>query len=694
MTEHALRPLLEPRSIAVVGASAREGTLGHTSVQQAIIGGLNGPIYPINPRYDSILETDCYASYAELPSPAELAVLAVGNERIEEQLCLALEHGAKAAVIFTSAYLENDEPPLLLERLRSIAREAGIPVCGANCLGLAQFEVGARATWFGHGQLEAGPISMISHSGTAYFSLAGLDPRMRYNFIVSPGQELVTTTADYIDYAVGLDSTRVIGILMEAIRDPEGFIAALDKANERNIPVVALKVGQTELSARLAQSHSGALAGNDAAYEAVFEHCGVQRVQSMDELSATLALFAAYPKLGPGKLAAVHDSGGLRGMVIDLAHHNGVAFADINQQTTDKLAATLAYGLPAVNPVDAWSGFADFEGIFGNCLDALSTDPNTALTLMFTDVAEGDTVSSRLCELPLLSSQRTGKPCALALNWSRQASMEKLSELTRRGMPILDGAENAIRAVKHAFDYRDFRQRAPVAAPAAPPGIVIDRWRSRLRDGRSLDEAESAALLGDFGVPVVANEVVSDIEGAVLAAAHFSYPVVLKTAMPDIAHKSDVDGVKAGLADEAAVRKAYTDIASRLGPRVLVSPMATGTVELALGVVVDEQFGPLVMIGAGGVLIEVLSDRRFILPPVDTAAAQRTLAKLKVAPLLDGVRGSQPVDRIALSQAVACLGVMASVLGDQLAEVDINPLIAGPDGCVAVDALVVQRASC
>lgn len=691
MKEHPLRPLLEPRSIAVVGASAREGTLGHTSARQAIIGGLDGPIYPVNPRYESILDTACYPSYAELPEPAELVVLAVGNERIEEQLCLALEHGAKAAVMFASAYLENDRPPLLIERLRSIAREAGIPVCGANCLGLAQLEVGARATWFGHGELEAGPISMISHSGTAYFSLAGLDPRMRFNFIVSPGQELVTTTADYIDYAVGLESTRVIGILIEAIRDPEGFMAALDKAKSKGIPVVALKVGQTELSAKLAQSHSGALAGNDAAYEAVFEHCGVQRVQSMDELSATLALFAAYPKLGPGKLASLHDSGGLRGMVIDLAHRNGVPFADINQETTDKLSATLAYGLPAVNPVDAWSGFADFEHIFGTCMDALASDPDTAITLLFTDIAEGDNVSRRLTELPLRAGQRTGKPCALALNWSRQASMDALRDMTRQGTPILDGAENAVRAVKHAFDYRDFLERTPVKPPAAPAAAVVEQWRRRLADNQPMDEAQSASLLADFGVPIVAREVVSDVESAVAAAATFGYPVVLKTAMPDIQHKSDVGGVKAGLADEAALRSAYGDLSSRLGPRILVSPMASGSVELALGVVVDDQFGPLVMVGAGGILIEVLRDRRFILPPIDEPVSNRALAKLQIAPLLDGVRGAEPVDRNAICNAIACLGVMASVLGDLLAEVDINPLIAGVDGCVAVDALVVQR---
>ena len=417
-------------------------------------------------------------------------------------------------MIFTNAYLENDHEPKLMERLRALAREASIPVCGANCLGVAQLERGVRATWFDWDALEPGPVSVISHSGTAYYMLAGNDPRLRCNLLVSPGQELVTTASDYLDYAVRLESTRAVGVLLEAIRDPEGFRAALDRAHARDIPVVALKVGQTELSARLAQSHSGALAGNDAAYEALFDHCGVLRVQSLDEMTATLALLSAHPRLGAGAFASVHDSGGLRGMVIDLAHHIGVPFAEIEEGTTTKLAATLAYGMPAVNPVDAWSGFAGFQEIFSGCLEALAEDPSTAITVLFCDITSDDPVSHGFRDLVLEVAQRTGQPVGLALNWSRQRAMEPLLELTRRGVPVMDGAENALLAVKHAFAYREFRARAGVTPLHRRPLMWLRSGASGWDPASRSTSTRAPGCFPPSGVPVAAGRVATSLEEA------------------------------------------------------------------------------------------------------------------------------------------------------------------------------------
>jgi acetate---CoA ligase (ADP-forming) len=691
MPDHPLRPLLEPRSIAVVGASARKGSLGYQAAYQAIIGGFGGPVYPINPKYDSILDTPCYPSFAALPEPAELVVLAVGDRHVEEQLKLAIEHGARAATIFASGYLENDVEPSLTERLRRIAQDAGIPMCGANCLGFAQLEAGVRATWFEHEELKPGTIAMISHSGIVYRAMSAADPRLRFNLIVSPGQELVTTAADYVDYAVDLESTCVIGLMLETIRDPDGFRAALERANAKQIPVVALKVGQTALSTKLAQSHSGALAGNDAAYDALFDCYGVQRVQDIDEFSATLALLSAYPRLGPGKLSAAHDSGGLRGMVVDLADRFSVEFAEINDETTAKLADALDFGLLPVNPVDAWGSPAGSVASFNSCLDALAEDPDTALTIMFTDITSDDADWEEFRNIPLESRKRTGKPMALALNWSRQPHALASADITYEGIPVLDGATNALLAVKHAFAYRDFLALPEKSPPPAPDRDVVEKWRARLESRAPLDEAESASLLSEFGIPMVHHVVTDDLASTQAVARQLGYPVVLKTAEAGIQHKSDVGGVKPGISDEEELVAAYGDLVTRLGPRTLVAPMVKGTMEMALGVVVDEQFGPMVMVAAGGILIEVLNDRTFLLPPIDEAVADRALAGLKIAPLLDGARGADPVDRPSLCKTIACLGVMATALGDVLAEVDVNPLIVGPDGCVAVDALVVPR---
>ena len=467
-------------------------------------------------------------------------------------------------------------------------------------------------------------------------------------------------------------------------------VAALKKANEKKIPIVAIKVGQTELSTRLAQSHSGALAGNDAAYDALFEHFGVQRVQDLDELAATLSLLSAYPRLGPGKLASVHDSGGVRGMMIDLADRLDVPFADISERTAQKLTEVLDYGLPAVNPVDAWNG-NDFEHSFSHSLDALAEDPDTALTLLVTDIFFEDEGWDKFRHLPLEAFRRTGKPMALALSWSRRPRVESALDISLEGIPVLDGATNAMLAAKHAFSFRDFLNRDPVSMPQEADPVVVQKWRARLSGSEALDESEGAAMLSEFGVPMVPNKIVENIDELLISANEFGYPVVLKTAMPGIQHKSDVDGVKPGLSDERALREAYDDLSISLGSRVLISPMVNGDVELALGIVVDEQFGPLVMLGAGGILIEVLKDRHFLLPPIDEAAADRSLSALKIAPLFDGVRGRSPIDRSSLNKAIVSMGVMANALGDVLAEVDVNPILVGPNGCYAVDALVIPR---
>ena len=691
MPDHFLRPMFNPNSIAVVGASGRDGSLGYRATYQALIGGFEGQVYPINPRYGEIQGVKCYPSYDTLPEPAELAVLAVGDRHIEEQLRFAIEHGAKAAAIFTSGYLDEDVEPALKDRLAKIARDAGVTLCGANCMGFVQLETGVRATWFDYDELKPGNIALISHSGIVYRALAGADPRLKFNMVVSPGQELVTTAADFLDYAVSLDSTRVVGLLLETVRDPEGFKRALTKANERKIPVVALKVGQTALSTKLAQSHSGALAGNDAAYSALFDHYGVQRVQDIDEFSATLALLAEYPVLGPGQLASAHDSGGLRGMIIDLADRAGVKFAQISEATTQKLAEVLDYGLPAVNPVDAWNGLDGFEESFEKSLIALADDPDTALSILFTDIIIEDEVWDTFMRIPSAVRAATGKPVALALNWSRSPKADSALPAQLSGIPVIDGAGNAVLAAKHALAYRDFVVRPQVVPPTTPDPAIVRKWRTHLEAGVALDEAQSGQMMADFGIPVAPHAVTETVEDTLRVADELGYPVVLKTAMPGVLHKSDVGGVKANLRDADALRQAHGELTSRLGPRTLVSKMVSGDVELALGVVVDEQFGPLVMVGAGGILIEVLKDRVFLLPPIDKAAADRALSHLKIAPLFDGVRGKAPVDRARLCATIENLGVMAQALGDVLSEVDLNPLLLSKDGCVAVDALVVPK---
>jgi acyl-CoA synthetase (NDP forming) len=688
VSEHPLSPLLAPRSIAFVGASPRPDTPGNDMLKMIERSGFAGAIYPINPNYREIEGRRCYGSFAELPEPVDLVVLGLANARLEAALAEAIRHRARAAVIFASCYLENDTSPPLTQRIAAMARAASMPICGGNGMGFYNDADGVWAAGFANlRERRPGHIAFISHAGSVFGAFAHNDPRFRFNLVVSAGQELVTTAADYLDYALEQDTTRVVGLFLETVRAPAPFVAALAKAAERDIPVVVLKVGRTEASAALALSHSGAIAGNDAAYQALFDRHGVTRVDTLDELAATLLLFAEGRRAAAGGLAAIQDSGGERELVIDLAAAHNVPFAKIGAPTVARLRERLEFGLEPVNPLDAWGTGRDFVEIFSDCFSALIDDPDTALGIFFNDLRDGFYVHDGFAEAALRARSRTAKPVAYATNFSAVRNDRIALRLSEAGVPVLDGTVPALLAARHLLARRDFRARAADPVPAAVP--KRDR-RARLAEG-PLDEHDALSLLADYGIPTLPARIVESEEAAVAAARAIGFPAVCKTAMPGIAHKTEQRGVKLGLADEAAVRAAYADLAERLGPRVLVTRMAEPGVELALGLIDDPQFGPVVMVGAGGVLVELLRDARYGLAPFGPKTARRLLDGLGIRPLLDGMRGAPPTDIDAVALAIARFSVLAADLADVIGECDVNPLIAGPGGAVAVDALIIPK---
>ena len=689
-----LKPLLEPRSIAIVGASERPGSFGRTTLAQTLASGFKGKIYPVNPNQPKILGLKSYPSLADLPAPADLVVLVVANAMLEEQLRLAVETGSRAATIFASVYLENDKPPLLTERLRMIAREAGIPLCGGNCMGFFHPAKSVNAGWYEAGKLEPGPIGLISHSGSLFLSLAANDPRATYSLFVSPGQELVATAADFMHYMLEDDATRTIALFLETVRDPQGFTAALEKANARDIPVVAVKVGKTAEAARLAVSHSGAITGDDAAYEALFEKYGVMRARTVDELMATAVLMSQKKRVAVGGVAAVLDSGGARGLFIDLAAGLGVPIAKINAETERKLRNRLEYGLEPVNPVDAWGTGLDAAGVFRDCLQAVVDDPASAIGVLLTDVSnDQDPMSELFAGITLEVDAKTPKPILLAHHWTHLRGREVLTRTAVKGVASIEGTENLFLAIRHAFAYRDYRALPALSLPTGPGDKIVARWRKRLAIGVELDEAESLTLIADFGIQNPGFAIANTPAEAMAAAQRLGLPVAVKTAMPGIRHKSDADGVRLNLATPADVRNSYDDLARRLGPRVLVARMAKPGVELALGLVNDRQFGPLVIVAAGGTLIEIMEDRRVAMPPLDRLRALKLLDRLRLRPLLAGHRKRPAADLDKLADAIASFSHLAASLGDLIAEFDVNPLIAGPEGVLAVDALVLPRAA-
>ena len=709
----SLVPLLEPRSLAVVGASARPGSFGDQLVSQLLGGGYRGQVHLVNPRYREVAGRPCHRSLAELPGPVDLAVLAVPNAALEAQLRAAAEAAIPAAVIFASCVEAEPDPDRavpLAERLAAIAREAGMAVCGGNGMGFFNLEQSLRVCGYPEpADLAPGPIAVVSHSGSVFSALLHNHRGLRFNLVVSAGNELVTSAAAYLDHALELPSTRVVALFLEAVKEPAAFRAALAKAAARDVPVVALTVGRGQAARAMVAAHSGALAGTDAGYQALFDAYGVSRVASLDELADTCELLAAGRRAGPGGLAAIHDSGGERAHLLDLAEQLRVPLAAISAATRERLAAVLEPGLPATNPLDAWGTGNDANQIFAACIRALLEDPATAALALNLDLTTEPSPDASYTGLAVDAAAATAKPVAVIANLSSAVDPAEAATLRAAGVPVLEGTPTGLAAFGHLFAYRDARSREggvdhpghrfrgsarlPHRGTRRGSAGFEHAWSRRLAEaGGPLEEAEGLALLGDWGIPVVAAEVADDLDGALAAAGRVGWPVALKTAAPGVGHKSDVGGVRLGLDGPERLAAAYAELAGRLGPRVLVAAMAGPGVELALGVVADPQFGPLVMVAAGGVLVELMGDRRFALPPVGYGQALAMLDRLALRPLLDGVRGAPPADLDAVADAVVRLSEVALDLGGRLAAVDVNPLVAGPDGCVAVDALVVPAA--
>lgn len=687
--DHWMSPMLAPGSIAVVGASTREGSVGANVMSALNAGDSGSQLWPVNPRYDSVAGHACFGSLDDLPSAPDLAVLSVASERMEAMFAQAIETGARSLVIFDPCMIEGDSEPKLLDRLKARAREAGIPVCGGNGVGFYNFDSQTFASFSPPSTNECGHIAGFCHSGSAWGMIGKFDARFRFNLLTSQGQEINGSVADYMDYALGLPSTRVLVLFLESVRDPERFVAVLEKSRAKDIPVVITKVGRTARSAFLATTHSGAIAGSDSAFDAVCDRYGVLRTDDLDGLMATAQIMGLPHRAGSGELAAIFDSGGLREQMIDMADDMGIPLADMTAETTEKLRDRLPHMLEAVNPLDAAGPLRDdYHDIIVDCVAHVAADPNAALIAHEIYITDAYDKVSPQAEAAATMMDRFDKPFVVINSFSTVPNSGVASRLMDAGVPLINGLRPTLTAVRHAFAYRD-RKAWATSAPDAPDAGLTAMWRERLSAGEQLDEGAALSLMQDFGVPVVASTTCDDRAAAQAAADKIGYPVAMKTAEPAIQHKSDVGGVRLNVADGDALQDAYEDLAKRLGTRVTISAMAPSGVELAFGMVRDAQFGPIVMVGAGGVLIESLNDRCFALPPFGKQDAARLIDRLGLSRLLDGVRGAPAADRDSLSEALSRFSVLAAALGDVIAEIDVNPVIAGPQGPVAVDALVM-----
>jgi acyl-CoA synthetase (NDP forming) len=675
----SLDPMLRARSVAVVGASERPGSVGDQTVRQLISGGFAGDVYPVNPRYGEVHGLEAFPSLDAIGSSVDLVVLAVANGALEAEMERAVDVGARSVAIFASCHGEARDGGPLRDRLRELAVGAGIPICGGNGMGFLNVEEGIRVCGFYQpDDLQGGGVTFLSHSGSLFSAMLHNRRGIRFNVVVSTGLEINTTMGDYMSWALGLDTTRVVSLFLETIRDPAGFRRALAQAEEQGIPVVALKVGASMRGREAVATHSEGIAGDDAVYEALFEAHGVHRVQSMDEMVDTVELFSAGRRATATGLGAVHDSGGERALLIDTAHRVGVTLPALAPTTTARIATILDPGLDPSNPIDAWGTGRDAEDVFVECLDALAEDPAIGALAFCVDLTAEEKPDYAYSEAAFSVAKSTDKPLAVLANVSTTIDPLQAGRLRDGGVPVLEGTETGLLALRHLIDHGN----RPVA------GAPGDRLTtpSDVADGLAGD-ASALEVLAGYGIPVPAFEVVSDESALFAAAGRIGYPLVLKTAA-SIAHKTDVDGVIVGIQDEARLGADYRDLSARLGPDVVVAEQIASGVEIAVGMVTDPQFGPVVIVSAGGRLIELVGDRVALLPPIDASAARRALDRLRIRPLLDGFRGGPPADIERLVDVIVRFSELAIDAAGQINAIDVNPVIAGPSRSVAVDALM------
>ena len=686
---HRLDPLLDPESIVIVGATT-SGGMGSRVIKNLQNGGYKGKLYGLHPKNKDAFGIPCYPDFKSLPEKVEHAIFAVSDERVEGLVDAAIEAGVKAMSMMSMLYLDDDQKPYLKDRIQTKLKEADILLCGANGMGFFHIEKGVWVNGhFSRPNHESGGVCIISQSGSGVAGIIDCEERINLNLSVSSGSELTVGAEDYLDYILHQESTTVVGLFLETIRKPDQMIKSFELANEKRIPIVVLKTGRTERSAELTVSHSGGLAGVDDCYNALFDKYGIQRVADMDELATTLIMFDQPHSLANGNMVSMHDSGGERQLIIDIADQQGVEFAELEEATTQKLEEILDPGLPPVNPLDAWGkGLGDADQIMIDSMIAMLSDSNASMGAIVMDRGPLGKIFPEYVDYLEQTNQQTGKPVFLVSNRQGTGTDPLVLELSQNGMPVLDGMHSFLAGVRCLHQYRDFLNRKD-EINVDLNADKLKKYQGQLEKSDFVSEADALNMFFDLGLNANQSKIIANEEELVSTAKEMGFPLVLKTAVEDVYHKSELNGVYLNIDTEEKLRSSYKELQEKLPGNALLAKMVQSEgVEMIVGMTTDQQLGPMVTIGFGGYYAEAMNDAITLMPPFSKEMAKNALSKLKMKTLLEGYRGSKPADLDAFSEFASRFSMIAVELSNQVCEIDLNPVILGNDNCIAVDALI------
>ncbi len=707
MSTNKLDCLFRPESVAVIGASTRAGSVGHALFSNILMNGYTGVVYPVNMKAKSVLGVKAYPSVLHVPDDVELAVLIVPALAVPATLSECGEKGVKAAIVISAGFKELGPTGAKLEKsVREKARSHGISMIGPNCFGLINTDPRTRLnTTFGRVMPDHGNIAFVSQSGAVGVNALeyARSEGVGLSKFVSIGNKADVNENDLLAYLRDDDETDVIALYLEDLVDPAAFMRIAREVTsntERPKPVLAIKSGRTSEGAKAASSHTGALAGSDEAYNAFFAQSRVIRVETINELFAKAAAMAYQPTPNGSRVAILTNAGGVGIMATDACVANGLKLAEFTAPTVTEMKRHVPATASLSNPVDV-IGDAD-ENRYREVLELIVADENVDGIIPIwtpTLMAEAVDIAAIIADV----GTRSDKPILACIQTMGDSTAVR-SALQRDKIPHYQFPENAARAMAAMARFAEWSSRGH-GEVAVFDDVDRERVASIIERARSrtpvfLSEPEAHDILAAYGLPVLAHRLVESADEAVAAAGEIGYPVVIKVVSPHILHKTDFGGVRVNIPDADRLREEYAGLTATVAKHkpdadiwgVLVQQMARKGTETILGMNRDPQFGPLLMFGLGGVLVEVLKDVAFRLAPVNDVSAEAMVTGIKAHKLLEGFRGEAPRDVAKIRECIQRLSQLVTDF-EAITELDINPLLVYEEGAGArvLDARILLK---
>lgn len=696
-----LNKLLKPTSVAVIGASEKEGFGGDVCRNILSYVEDRSHVYFIHPKRDSVFGVPCYKSISDVPENVDLMVICTSQKTVIPLLQEGAKKGVGGAVVFASGYGEvgTAEGKQNEAELIAAAKELDIAVMGPNCAGFVNYIDNVQAFAFISAKRDRkGSVGVVSQSGQLCLSMMD-DPGTRFSYNISAGNGKIVQMEDYMDFLVDDEDTKVVSIYIEGVKNADKFAAVLKKAAEKRKPVVILKAGRSAKGGAIAASHTGSLSGSDASFDAVLKKFGAIRVDDLEELIA-MSLMLSTMKRMPEKatFASMNLSGGETGICADVGSLNGIEYPDFTEETLKKLKEQLPSYASPNNPLDMTASLSYDADLYAGALRTVMDDPNIGMVLigytLLLEIAD-PCIHYMYKGIEKVVQEKGGncKPIAMIPFAENTRNPEYQEKLFQIGVPVLPPPVYAFKLLRHLADF--------IAYEPETKTLELAVGHPKSEETQALSEHESKQELKVYGVPVPDEVIVTSKEEAAQFAKNHPDPLVMKVESADILHKSDVGGVKLNVCGPEAAEKAYEEIMESVTAKrpdahingILTVPMLDAGVEIIIGVNNDPQFGPMIMVGMGGVFVEVFKDVALYPAPLKEEEALEMLKSLKSFKLLNGYRGTEKCDIKALCQTIVAISNYAQANKDVLKELDINPLFVYPEGkgVGVADALIVKR---